>query len=54
MEQNLAIFVQIYIEESFFFMSRDSNPGPIFSILGFGIGKFLILRSRRDYGITAV
>jgi len=33
---------------------RDSNPGPVFSIPGFGIGEFLIPGSRRDYGIPAV
>jgi len=30
---------------------RDCNPGAICSILGFGITAFLILGSRRDYGI---
>jgi len=33
---------------------RDSNSGPVFSIPGFGIGEFLIPRSRQDYGIPAV
>ena len=33
---------------------RDSNPGPVFSIPGFGIGEFLIPGSRRDYGIPVV
>jgi len=33
---------------------RVFNPGPIFSIPGFGIGGFLIPGSRRDYGIPAV
>ena len=28
---------------------RDCNPGPVFSIPGFGIEKFLIPGSRRDY-----
>jgi len=35
-------------------MARDSNPGPVFSIPEFGIEKFLIPGSRRDYGILAV
>jgi len=35
-------------------MTRDSNPGPVFSIPGFGIGAFLIPGSRRGYGILAV
>jgi len=35
-------------------VSRDSNPGPVFSIPGFGIGEFLIPGSRRDYGIPLV
>jgi len=34
--------------------ARDSNPGAVFSIPGFGIGEFLIPGSRRDYGIPAV
>jgi len=33
---------------------RDSNPGPVFSIPGFGIVEFLIPGSRRDYVIPAV
>jgi len=33
---------------------RDCNPGPVFSIPGFGIGGFLIPGSRRDYGIPAM
>jgi len=32
---------------------RVSNPGPVFSSPGFGIGEFLIPGSRRDYGIPA-
>jgi len=31
--------------------SRDSNPGPVFSIPEFAVGGFLIPGSRRDYGI---
>ena len=30
---------------------RDSNPGPVFSIPGFGIGEFLIPGSRDPGGI---
>ena len=33
---------------------RDSNPGPVFSIPGFGIGEIVIPGSRRDYGIPAL
>ena len=33
---------------------RDSNPGPVFSILGFGIGECLIQGFRRDYGMPVV
>jgi len=32
-------------------MGRDSNPGPVFSIPGFGIGEFLIPGSRDPGGI---
>ena len=28
---------------------RDCNPGAFFSIPGFGIGKFIIPGSQRDY-----
>jgi hypothetical protein len=31
---------------------RDCNPGPKFSIPGFGIGTSLIPGSRRDYGAS--
>jgi hypothetical protein len=31
---------------------RDSDPGPTFSIPGFGIETFLMPRSRRDYITT--
>jgi hypothetical protein len=31
---------------------RDSNPGPIFAIPGFGIKTFLIPGSRWDYVMT--
>jgi hypothetical protein len=34
------------------FMYRDSNPGPIFSIPGFGIETFLIPGARRDCVMT--
>jgi len=30
---------------------RDSNTGPVFTIPGFGIDKFLIPGSRRDYAV---
>jgi hypothetical protein len=33
-------------------MTRDSNPGPIFSIPGFGIETILIPGSRRDCVMT--
>ena len=33
-------------------LTRDSNPGPVFSIPGFGIGEFLIPGSRDPGGIT--
>jgi len=32
--------------------TRDSNPGPVFSIPGFGIGEFIIPGSRDPGGIT--
>ena len=32
--------------------NRDCNPGPVFSIPGFGIEKFLIPGSRDPGGIT--
>jgi len=35
-------------------INMDSNPGPVFSIAGFGIGVFLIPGSQWDYGIPAV
>ena len=31
--------------------TSDSNPGPVFPMPGFGIKKFLILGSRRDYAV---
>jgi hypothetical protein len=33
---------------------RDSNPGPIFSIRGFGIETFPIPGSRRNYVTTVI
>ena len=34
--------------------SRDSNPGPVFSIPGFGIGEFLIPGFRDPGGIMGI
>ena len=50
----LFYLFQTAIGEQFpicFVQVRDSNPGPVFSIPGFGIGEFLIPGSRDPGGI---
>ena len=36
---------------SLLFTTRDSNPGPDFTVPGFGIETFLMPGSRRDYAV---
>jgi len=50
----LFVFRAVFSRPILIVSFRDSNPGPVFSIPGFGIGEFLIPGSRRDYGIPVV
>ena len=48
----LYYIFSIYFRQLFYtqaIVTRDSNPGLVFSIPGFGIGEFLIPGSQRDY-----
>ena len=42
-------YVEIKLSLTVAYARRDCNPGAFFSIPGFGIGKFIIQGSRRDY-----